>query len=124
MQNSEQIHKLLLIHISFAASIFIYIFFCLQIVLLFFRGHADFYPNRGTNPQPGCGTLDILTLASCSHYRAPLYFAESILLPESFACSMCEGLLDILPTAASCLLKIKKNFGEQTVFMGENVNHL
>ena len=23
-------------------------------------GHVDFYPNKGTIPQPGCGSLDIV----------------------------------------------------------------
>ncbi|CAF0802103.1 unnamed protein product [Brachionus calyciflorus] len=54
-------------------------------------GHQDFYPNAG-RLQPGCGILEdneVITLIldpslpqiqplSCSHNRAPLYFAESI----------------------------------------------
>ncbi|XP_045779131.1 pancreatic triacylglycerol lipase-like [Maniola jurtina] len=33
---------------------------------------ADFYPNGGTNPQPGCRTSD------CSHGRAYEFFASSV----------------------------------------------
>lgn len=39
-------------------------------------GHADFYANKGFE-QPGCEDEDNI-INSCSHYRAPLYFAESI----------------------------------------------
>ncbi|XP_013149425.1 PREDICTED: pancreatic lipase-related protein 2-like [Papilio polytes] len=35
-------------------------------------GHADFYPNGGRNPQPGCGT------SLCSHGRATDLFASSV----------------------------------------------
>lgn len=40
-------------------------------------GHADFYPNHGTN-QPGCvvGKPSIPVL--CSHSRSYMYYAESI----------------------------------------------
>ncbi|XP_058065811.1 pancreatic lipase-related protein 2-like [Anopheles bellator] len=54
------------------------------------RGHVDFYPNHGVPPQPGCETLDVLTLHACSHYRSTGYFAESILLPNSFIAIRCE----------------------------------
>ena len=86
------------------------------------RGHADFYPNRGTNPQPGCATLDVVTLAACSHFRAPLFFAESIMLPESFPVFKCESVFDVLPTAASCFFRAKKNPVKSEIFMGEYVN--
>ncbi|CAF4848369.1 unnamed protein product [Pieris macdunnoughi] len=37
-------------------------------------GHADFYPNRGTQIQPGCEKE-----TACSHGRACVYFGESII---------------------------------------------
>ncbi|XP_072939212.1 lipase member H-like [Epargyreus clarus] len=41
------------------------------------HGHADFYPNNGRSPQPGCeGILE--KIQGCSHGRACLYFEESI----------------------------------------------
>lgn len=83
-----------------------------------FRGHADFYPNGGLTPQPGCKSLDIITLASCSHYRAPVYFAESILLPESFPSYECD-MIDLLPSPFSCLSTNYKNKNSPWVFMGE-----
>lgn len=33
---------------------------------------ADFYPNGGTHPQPGC------LISGCSHDRAPQFMASSI----------------------------------------------
>ncbi|KAK5642884.1 hypothetical protein RI129_009051 [Pyrocoelia pectoralis] len=36
-------------------------------------GHADYYPNDGTFPQPGCG-LD----AICAHARSYEFYAESV----------------------------------------------
>ncbi|CRK87856.1 CLUMA_CG001643, isoform A [Clunio marinus] len=56
------------------------------------RSHADFYPNDGKAPQPGCELLDVLTLSGCSHFRAPLYFSESILIPQSFNAFKCDLL--------------------------------
>ncbi|XP_022117282.2 lipase member H-A-like isoform X3 [Pieris rapae] len=34
--------------------------------------HADFYPNGGRNPQPGCGS------STCSHGRATEFFAATV----------------------------------------------
>ncbi|XP_068626956.1 pancreatic triacylglycerol lipase-like [Battus philenor] len=35
-------------------------------------GHADFYPNGGRHPQPGCAAN------TCSHGRAPEFFASTV----------------------------------------------
>ncbi|OWR48281.1 pancreatic triacylglycerol lipase isoform 1 [Danaus plexippus plexippus] len=40
------------------------------------HGHADFYPNNGTSPQPGCS--EKMNAEGCSHSRAFEYFDESI----------------------------------------------
>ncbi|XP_047984824.1 pancreatic triacylglycerol lipase-like [Leguminivora glycinivorella] len=42
-------------------------------------GHADFYPNSGKPPQPGCEISE-----TCSHTRAYMYFSESIDNPTGF----------------------------------------
>ncbi|XP_055383739.1 endothelial lipase-like [Condylostylus longicornis] len=55
------------------------------------RGHVDFYPNYGKFGQPGCEFLDLITGTSCSHYRAPLFFAESIELPHNFPAFSCSS---------------------------------
>ncbi|XP_055845092.1 pancreatic triacylglycerol lipase [Episyrphus balteatus] len=59
------------------------------------RGKADFYPNYGRAPQPGCTEADLRTLTSCSHYRAVQLYAESISIPRNFPAITCS-LYDIL----------------------------
>nr|XP_014092930.1 inactive pancreatic lipase-related protein 1 [Bactrocera oleae] len=41
-------------------------------------GHADFYPNLDKFFQPGCNIVQDGRLRNCNHFRAPLYYAESI----------------------------------------------
>ncbi|CAH1118944.1 unnamed protein product [Phaedon cochleariae] len=43
-------------------------------------GHADFYPNGGTAPQPGCSYFDLTE--SCSHGKSWKLFAKSITIPD------------------------------------------
>lgn len=81
-----------------------------------FRGHADFYPNSGRAPQPGCEKLDLITVTACSHYRAPLLYAESIFISDSFYAAQCELSLVELPSYLNCLDY------SSAVFMGENVD--
>ncbi|CAO1427396.1 unnamed protein product [Diamesa hyperborea] len=80
------------------------------------RGHADFYPNSGRAPQPGCEKLDLITVTACSHYRAPLLYAESIFIPDSFYAAQCELSLVELPTYLNCMDY------SNAVFMGETVD--
>ncbi|XP_060524419.1 uncharacterized protein LOC132700864 [Cylas formicarius] len=55
-------------------------------------GHADFWPNRGLAPQPGCNLKEVkrrnpdavLEYAFCSHWKSYQYFAESIVDPNAF----------------------------------------
>nr|CAD7448806.1 unnamed protein product [Timema bartmani] len=53
-------------------------------------GHADFYPNGGSPPQPGC-VLDVTGV--CSHARSFEYFAESIITTAGFQGEMCANWL-------------------------------
>ncbi|KAK0080773.1 hypothetical protein PV325_013345 [Microctonus aethiopoides] len=62
-------------------------------------GHADFYPNGGKSPQPGCSLTQIITMnifssvrlyLTCSHHRAWWYFSESILNPHGFPAMRCQ----------------------------------
>ncbi|XP_072938230.1 lipoprotein lipase-like [Epargyreus clarus] len=46
---------------------------------------ADFYPNGGRNPQPGCWN------SACSHRRAPEFFASSI-RTNHFVGRLCNNL--------------------------------
>lgn len=84
--------------------------------LIRFRGHVDFYPNQGRAPQPGCETLDIFTVTACSHYRATVYFSESILIPQSFRAYQCDLSLIQLPSYRNCLN------GSTVALMGEHVD--
>lgn len=53
-------------------------------------GHADFYPNGGFVPMPGCG--NILTSVSCSHNRAIEYLIESVNGTIKFLSKKCSIL--------------------------------
>lgn len=81
------------------------------------RAHCDFYPNKGIAPQPGCEKLDIFTFTACSHYRAPLYFAESILLHDAFKAHQCDLSLIQLPSHHHNCLN-----GSNVVLMGEHID--
>ncbi|KAI5635295.1 lipase domain-containing protein [Phthorimaea operculella] len=47
-------------------------------------GHSDYYPNSGAE-QPDC------LLQTCSHSRAWLYFAESVVNPQAFPAVKCDS---------------------------------
>ncbi|XP_067009563.2 endothelial lipase [Anabrus simplex] len=51
-------------------------------------GHADFYPNGGKSPQPGCNGI---TKELCSHSRAHFLFAESITTDVGFVAQQCDN---------------------------------
>uniref|UniRef100_A0A182XJG6 Lipase domain-containing protein n=1 Tax=Anopheles quadriannulatus TaxID=34691 RepID=A0A182XJG6_ANOQN len=91
------------------------------------RGHADFFPNGGTPPQPGCETLDVFTLRtvsrtsgtnSCSHARSTGFFAESIPLPNSFVACACSRD-EISRQADICLPDVRDTSSRECVAMGE-----
>ncbi|XP_073989015.1 pancreatic lipase-related protein 3-like isoform X2 [Rhodnius prolixus] len=55
-------------------------------------GHADFYPNGGTPPQPGCADLRNPTkIFGCSHGRSYEYYAESVINPKGFRSVKCDS---------------------------------
>ncbi|XP_063543640.1 pancreatic lipase-related protein 3-like [Cydia strobilella] len=60
-------------------------------------GHADFYPNGGISPQPGCELEVVLHQQQffnkffCSHWRSYMFYAESLLRPDAFIASPCES---------------------------------
>ncbi|XP_035906833.1 pancreatic triacylglycerol lipase-like [Anopheles stephensi] len=82
------------------------------------RGHADFFPNSGLPPQPGCETLDILTLHGCSHFRSTGFFAESIQLPNNFIACACSRE-EILRMDEICLPDVRDASLRECVPMGE-----
>ncbi|XP_049295099.1 endothelial lipase [Anopheles funestus] len=82
------------------------------------RGHADFFPNSGLPPQPGCEILDIVTLHACSHWRATGFFAESIPLPGSFIACACSRE-EISRKDAICLPDVRDTSLRECVTMGE-----
>ncbi|XP_054260475.1 endothelial lipase-like [Macrosteles quadrilineatus] len=51
-------------------------------------GHADFYPNKGTPIQPGCG-VDVV--GRCSHRRSYHLFQESIFNSSEFMALQCQN---------------------------------
>ncbi|XP_043505500.1 putative endothelial lipase [Polistes fuscatus] len=61
-------------------------------------GHADFYPNGGKPPQPGCSLESIFRRGimllirekiTCGHYRAWMLYVESVKNPLGFPASRC-----------------------------------
>ncbi|XP_011688582.1 PREDICTED: pancreatic triacylglycerol lipase-like [Wasmannia auropunctata] len=52
-------------------------------------GHADFYPNDGKIPQPGCSYVPTITY--CSHSRAHQLMTESIGSTVGFKARMCDS---------------------------------
>ncbi|XP_061706130.1 lipoprotein lipase-like [Cydia pomonella] len=74
-------------------------------------GNVDYYPNRGTPPQPGCESIFFL-LEACSHARSHIYFAESIGNPTGFPACWSENWTDYL-SDTECI---------QQTYMGENVD--
>lgn len=56
-------------------------------------GHADFYPNGGVHPQPGCENDRSLD-HKCSHFRAYKFYTESIGHPTSFKSLSCQNWID------------------------------
>ncbi|XP_034244260.1 lipase member H-like [Thrips palmi] len=64
-------------------------------------GHADFYPNGGRPQQPGCSAKELRETGhypheflTCSHTRAWVYYAESVLRPADFVALRCESQRD------------------------------
>ncbi|XP_013103655.2 inactive pancreatic lipase-related protein 1 isoform X1 [Stomoxys calcitrans] len=57
-------------------------------------GHADFYPNGGSPPQPGCSEIGQI-FTGCSHGRSYEYYAESINSDKGFYALPCTSLFDI-----------------------------
>ncbi|XP_076290287.1 pancreatic triacylglycerol lipase-like [Lasioglossum baleicum] len=51
---------------------------------------ADFHPNYGHRPQPGCPIIPT-TETNCNHHRSWRYYAESIQNPNGFMAVQCSG---------------------------------
>nr|XP_012138646.1 PREDICTED: pancreatic lipase-related protein 2-like [Megachile rotundata]XP_012138647.1 PREDICTED: pancreatic lipase-related protein 2-like [Megachile rotundata]XP_012138648.1 PREDICTED: pancreatic lipase-related protein 2-like [Megachile rotundata] len=64
-------------------------------------GSADFYPNLGHGPQPGC-KLDIMIseTALCSHHRSWMFFIESLKNKDAFVGVRCNN--EVLYTSGVC----------------------
>ncbi|XP_053663955.1 pancreatic lipase-related protein 2-like [Anopheles marshallii] len=86
------------------------------------RGHADFFPNGGHAPQPGCEILDFVTLHTCSHCRATEFFAESIPQPSNFIACACSRE-EISRMDAHCLPDGRETSLRECVPMGEALEH-
>ncbi|KAK4875511.1 hypothetical protein RN001_011933 [Aquatica leii] len=74
-------------------------------------GHVDFYANGGIF-QPNCWEAN--EILSCSHHRAPAYFAESINSINGFWGSLCTSYVHYLVG-----LCVKTNI---QILMGEDIN--
>ncbi|KAM3958664.1 pancreatic lipase-related protein 2 [Aphomia sociella] len=60
-------------------------------------GHADFYPNGGISPQPGCELEVVLPQQQltpklfCSHWRSYQFYSESVIRPKAFVSTSCPS---------------------------------
>ncbi|XP_054744405.1 inactive pancreatic lipase-related protein 1 [Anastrepha obliqua] len=59
-------------------------------------GHADFYPNLEKFFQPGCNIVQDGHIRNCNHFRAPLYYSESIGSERGFWSYQCGEWLEFL----------------------------
>ncbi|KAE9538554.1 hypothetical protein AGLY_005653 [Aphis glycines] len=77
-------------------------------------GHADFYPNSGRAPQPGCYSLfNLLDFLHCSHARAYELYADSVYHRKSLVAVSCPSWEDF---------KDKKCEGNTREFMGHDTS--
>ncbi|XP_029038589.2 pancreatic triacylglycerol lipase-like [Osmia bicornis bicornis] len=58
-------------------------------------GTVDFFPNRGSRPQPGCTVSGLLKGQDelCSHHRSYLYYVESMKNRHAFVAEKCSNIL-------------------------------
>ncbi|XP_034176484.2 pancreatic triacylglycerol lipase-like [Osmia lignaria lignaria] len=58
-------------------------------------GTVDFFPNRGSGPQPGCTVSELLKGQDelCSHHRSYLFYVESMKNRHAFVAEKCSNIL-------------------------------
>lgn len=56
-------------------------------------GHADFYPNLEHFNQRGCSYVTQWRFYNCNHYRAAIYYGESVVSQRGFWAQQCGGWL-------------------------------
>ncbi|KAM3964258.1 pancreatic lipase-related protein 3 [Aphomia sociella] len=89
---------------------------CLERGKLEASGNVDFYANGCLN-QPGCRTTANESSSSCSHARAPQYYAESIVTDVGFYAKKCDTWISYM--IGWCDLYDTK----EEILFGEYVSH-
>ncbi|KAH8358359.1 hypothetical protein KR200_009186 [Drosophila serrata] len=64
-------------------------------------GHADFYPNLDQLNQRGCSYISNWRFFNCNHYRAAVYYGESIISRRGFWAQQCGGWFDFFTQRCS-----------------------
>ncbi|EDW54000.1 inactive pancreatic lipase-related protein 1 [Drosophila sechellia] len=64
-------------------------------------GHADFYPNLDQLNQRGCSYISNWRFYNCNHYRAAVYYGESIISRRGFWAQQCGGWFDFFSQRCS-----------------------
>ncbi|XP_017785625.1 PREDICTED: pancreatic lipase-related protein 2-like [Nicrophorus vespilloides] len=67
-------------------------------------GHADFWPNSGKAPQPGCTIPEvkrrspdsIIEPLFCSHWRSYMFYSESVITANAFQSYRCNSWKEFL----------------------------
>ncbi|KAL7742229.1 hypothetical protein ACLKA6_005493 [Drosophila palustris] len=83
-------------------------------------GHADFYPNLQHFNQRGCSYFSQWRFYNCNHYRAAVYYAESIVSKRGFWSQQCGGWMQFF--AQRCNLYSHMPNTPMGYFVSENAS--
>ncbi|KAK0181503.1 hypothetical protein PV327_003782 [Microctonus hyperodae] len=84
-------------------------------------GTADFYPNDGKRPQPGCprGGPLLSPTDLCSHWRSWRYYAESVIDVNAFPATLCDNFQNYLKGECSDNPVVNMGYGAPSYACGE-----
>ncbi|KRG02542.1 inactive pancreatic lipase-related protein 1 [Drosophila mojavensis] len=81
-------------------------------------GHADFYPNLDHFSQPGCTYINRWRPYNCNHFRAAIYYGESIVSEHGFWAQQCSDWMQYF--TRRCSLHAHRLNTQMGYFVSEN----